>query len=252
MTRLTDKCIVVAGGATGIGAATARRLAQEGARVVVGDRNEAAAKLTCEQISEFPATALPFGFDIASEADCRALVEFAVSELGGIDGLFTAAADTSADTLGRATDILTVPLDVWQRTLDVNLTGSFLMARQVIPALLDRGGGAIVNTLTGLIFYGDPTRPAYGASKAGLVALTKHIAARFGKAGIRCNAVAPGFVMTEQVEHNVSEAERAQILAATKSPRVGRPEDIAAAVAYLLSDDAEWVTAQVHLVNGGR
>jgi NAD(P)-dependent dehydrogenase (short-subunit alcohol dehydrogenase family) len=249
MRGLRDKVVVVAGGATGIGAATCRRLAEEKAKVVVGDINEAAAKQTADAIG-----GRHLRFDITREDDCKALVEHAVGEFGGLDGLFTVAADTSKETLGRdsESDLLTVPLDVWQRTLDVNLTGTFLMTRSALPALLERGGGSIVNTLSGLIFYGSPIRPAYLASKAALVALTRHVAARWGKEGIRCNAVAPGFVMTEQVAHNVPQEERDMILAANKSTRHGRPEDIAATVAFLLSDDAEWINGQMQLVNGGR
>ncbi len=249
MRGLNDKVIVVAGGATGIGAATSKRLAEEGARVVVGDINVEAAKATAVAID-----GRHLRFDITSEADCKALVELAVTEFGGLDGVFTVAADTSKETLGRdsESDLLTVPLDVWQRTLDVNLTGTFLMTRSALPALLSRGGGSIVNTLSGLVFYGSPVRPAYLASKGALIALTRHVATRWGKEGIRCNAVAPGFVMTEQVEHNVPQEERDMVLASNRSTRHGRPDDIAASVAFLLSDDAEWINGQTHLVNGGR
>jgi NAD(P)-dependent dehydrogenase (short-subunit alcohol dehydrogenase family) len=249
MRRFDDKVIIVAGGATGIGAATCRRLAEEGAKVVVGDINADAAKATAEAVG-----GTHLRFDISRENDCRALAQHAIDEFGGIDGLFNVAADTSKDTLGRdsASDLLTVPLDVWQRTLDVNLTGTLLMTRSVLPALLERGGGSIVNTLSGLVFYGDRIRPAYLASKGALIALTRHVATRWGKEGIRCNAVAPGFVMTEQVERNVSQQERDHVLAVNRSPRHGRPEDIAATVAFLLSDDAEWINGQMHLVNGGR
>jgi len=249
MRGLDDKVIVVAGGATGIGAATSRRLAEEGARVVVGDINVEAAKATADAID-----GRHLRFDITSEADCKALVELAVTEFGGLDGVFTVAADTSKETLGRdsESDLLTVPLDVWQRTLDVNLTGTFLMTRSALPALLSRGGGSIVNTLSGLVFYGSPVRPAYLASKSALIALTRHVATRWGKEGIRCNAVAPGFVMTEQVEHNVPQEERDMVLASNRSTRHGRPDDIAASVSFLLSDDAEWINGQMHLVNGGR
>jgi NAD(P)-dependent dehydrogenase (short-subunit alcohol dehydrogenase family) len=249
MRGLGDKVIIVAGGATGIGAATAQRLAEEGAKVVVGDINADAAKATAEVIA-----GRYLRCDITSEEDCRALVAHAVKEFGGVDGLFNVAADTSKETLGRDSeaDLLTVPLDVWQRTLDVNLTGNFFMMRSAIPALLERGGGSIVNTLSGLVFYGDRIRPAYLASKGALIALTRHVATRWGKDGIRCNAVAPGFVMTAQVEHNVPQEERDRVLASNRSPRHGRPEDIAATVAFLLSDDAEWINGQMHLVNGGR
>lgn len=249
MQRFEDKVIIVAGGATGIGAVTCRRLADEGAKVVVGDINADAAKATADAVG-----GTHLRFDIAREDDCCALVQHAIAEFGGLDGLFNVAADTSKETLGRDSecDLLTVPLDVWQRTLDVNLTGTLLMTRSALPALLERGGGSIVNTLSGLVFYGDRIRPAYLASKGALVALTRHVATRWGKEGIRCNAVAPGFVLTEQVERNVSQEERDHILAINRSPRHGRPEDIAATVAFLLSDDAEWINGQMHLVNGGR
>lgn len=249
MRGLEDKVIVVAGGATGIGAATCRRLAEEGAKVVVGDINEEGAQATAEAIG-----GRHLQFDITNEESCKALVDVAVTGFGGLDGLFTVAADTSKETLGRdgEADLLTVPLDVWQRTLDVNLTGTFLMTRAALPALLERGGGSIVNTLSGLVFYGSPVRPAYLASKGALIALTRHVATRWGKEGIRCNAVAPGFVMTEQVAHNVPQEERDMVLASNRSPRHGRPEDIAATVSFLLSNDAEWINGQMHLVNGGR
>lgn len=249
MRGLEDKVIVVAGGATGIGAATCRRLAEEGAKVVVGDINEEGAQATAEAIG-----GRHLQFDITNEESCKALVDVAVTGFGGLDGLFTVAADTSKETLGRdgEADLLTVPLEVWQRTLDVNLTGTFLMTRAALPALLERGGGSIVNTLSGLVFYGSPVRPAYLASKGALIALTRHVATRWGKEGIRCNAVAPGFVMTEQVAHNVPQEERDMVLASNRSPRHGRPEDIAATVSFLLSDDAEWINGQMHLVNGGR
>jgi NAD(P)-dependent dehydrogenase (short-subunit alcohol dehydrogenase family) len=249
---LRDKVVIVAGGASGIGAATALRLAEEGAAVVVGDLDQDGAALTAAGLRARGATAVATGFDIADEMSCKRLVEFACAELGGLDGLFNVAADVSPATLGRDTDILTIPTEVWQRTLDVNLTGTFFMARQAIPALLTRGGGSIVNTLSGLVVYGDPMRPAYGASKAGLMALTKHIAARFGKQNVRCNAVAPGYVMTDQAARNIPPETRQATLAATKLPRLGTPDDIAATVAFLLSDDAGWITSQLHLVNGGK
>jgi NAD(P)-dependent dehydrogenase (short-subunit alcohol dehydrogenase family) len=247
MRGLERKVVVVAGGGSGIGTATAERLSAEGAHVVVGDLNAESAAATAEAID-----GRGFGFDISDDRSCRELIEFAVAEYGGIDGLFCVAADMSAGTLGRDADVVEVPLDVWKRTLDVNLTGTFLMARHAIPVLLSRGGGSIVNTLTGLIFRGDADRAAYNASKGGVWALTNHIATRWGKEGIRCNAIAPGLVLTEQVERNVSPEEREAILASNRSTRLGRPADIAASVAFLLSDDAEWINGQVHLVNGGR
>jgi NAD(P)-dependent dehydrogenase (short-subunit alcohol dehydrogenase family) len=243
--------MIIAGGATGIGATTARRLAREGARVVVGDINLPGADETALAIREAGGEARPFHFDLADEESIRELVRFAVTDFGGIDGLFNVGADLRAETLGRDTDLLDVPLEVWRRTLDVNLTGYFLTIRHALPELLTRGGGAIVNTISGLILNGDPQRPAYGASKGGVVTLTLHVASRWGKQGIRCNAVAPGMVLTENSLEVISDAERAAVLEKVRSPRLGKPEDLAAMVTMLMSDDGEWVNGQVLAVNGG-
>jgi NAD(P)-dependent dehydrogenase (short-subunit alcohol dehydrogenase family) len=248
---LTEKIVIVAGGASGIGAATARRLAEEGAHVMVGDLDgEGAAKLAAE-IEEKGGRAAAHRFDIADEEACASLVAATVETFGGVDGLFNVAADLSADTLGRDTDLVDVPLEVWRRSLEVNLTGYFLTARHAVPAMLMRGGGAIVNTISGLVLYGDRNRVAYGASKSGVVALSKHIATRWGKEGIRCNVVAPGLVMTENSMMNNPEGYRAKVFEMLRSPRFGRPEDIAAAVTFLLSADGEWINGQVLPVNGG-
>ncbi len=251
MRGLTAKIIIVAGGASGIGAATARRLAEEGAHVMVGDIDgDGAAKIAAE-IEEQGGRAAAHRFDISDDEACASLVAATVDTLGGVDGLFNVAADLSAGTLGRDTDLLDVPLEVWRRTLDVNLTGYFLTARHAIPAMLQRGGGAIVNTISGLVLYGDPSRPAYGSAKSGLVAMSKHIATRWGKEGITCNVVAPGLVLTENSMKVNAEDYRAKVFEMLRSPRFGRPEDIAAAVAFLLSADGEWINGQVLPVNGG-
>jgi len=248
---LQNKVIIVAGGATGIGAATSRRLAAAGARVVVGDRNEEGAAATAATIADDGGRADPFAFDIADLDSCGRLVEFAVSTHGGLDGLFNVAADTSPGTLGRDTDLLSVPIDVWHRTLEVDLTGYFHTARQALPALLERGGGSIVNTVSGLVLNGDPIRVAYGAAKGGVIPLTRHIATRWGKDGIRCNAIAPGFVLTDQGTTNVSAEEQERLLGMVRSPRLGRPDDIAAMASFLLSDDGSWINGQLYPVNGG-
>lgn len=251
MRDLDDKVVVIAGGATGIGAATARRLASEGARVVVGDVNSDAAEDTAESIRQAGGEARACRFDISDEASSRELVEFAVAQFGGVDGLFNVAADLRDEVLGRDTHLVELPIDVWERTLAVNLTGYLYTMRHALPELLKRGGGAIVNTISGLILNGDPQRPAYGASKGGVVTLTMHVASRWGKQGVRCNAVAPGMVLTEHSLNSFSDEERQAILDIVRSPRLGRPEDIAAMVALLMSEDGEWINGQVLAVNGG-
>jgi NAD(P)-dependent dehydrogenase (short-subunit alcohol dehydrogenase family) len=251
MRDLDGKVVVIAGGATGIGAASAHRLAKEGAHVVVGDLNHAGAKDTAESIRGAGGQARAFAFDIADDESTGELIQFAVSEFGGVDGLFNVAADLRSEILGRDTNILDLPIEVWQRTLAVNLTGYLYTMRHALPEILKRGGGAIVNTISGLVLNGDPQRPAYGASKGGVVTLTLHVASRWGKQGVRCNAVAPGMVLTENSLRNISEVERAAVIDKVRSPRLGKPEDIAAMVALLMSEDGEWINGQVLAVNGG-
>jgi NAD(P)-dependent dehydrogenase (short-subunit alcohol dehydrogenase family) len=251
MRGLHGKVVVIAGGATGIGAASAHRLAAEGARVVVGDVNREGAEDTAQSIRDAGGEARSFAFDIADEASSGDLIRFAATELGGIDGLFNVAADLRAETLGRDTNLLDVPIEVWQRTLAVNLTGYLYTMRHALPALLERGGGAIVNTISGLVLNGDPQRPAYGASKGGVVTLTLHVASRWGKEGVRCNAVAPGMVLTDNSLRNISPEEREEVMGRVRSPRLGKPDDLAAMVTLLMSEDGEWINGQVIAVNGG-
>jgi NAD(P)-dependent dehydrogenase (short-subunit alcohol dehydrogenase family) len=256
MRGLDGKIIVVAGGGTaaagpGNGAATAIRLADEGASVVVGDLRGAAAATTVDLIRSRGGRAVPFEFDIADDGSVRALVECAAEHYGGVDGLHVNAADISPEVLGvdGETDLLTIPLEVWQRTLDVNLTGFLLMARAVIPEMLERGGGGITNTVSDAIHAGERVRVGYAATKSALTAVTRHIASRWGRDGIRCNSVSPGIIARNDEEAEALQATRRR---EPRSPRAGRPDDIAAIVAYLLSDDGAWVNGQVWSVNGGR
>ncbi|MFI1360240.1 SDR family NAD(P)-dependent oxidoreductase [Streptomyces sp. NPDC020898] len=251
MRGLNGKRIVVAGGASGIGAATAERLAAEGAAVVVGDVNIDAAEATAKRLTDTGATALAVEFDLADERSVQALVDTAVSQLGGVDGLYNVAADLSMDTLGRDGDLLATDLAVWRRTLEVNLIGYALTSRAVLPLLLEQGSGAIVNTSSASAHAGDHIRAAY-QSKAGINALTRHIASRWGKQGIRCNCVSPGLVVTESAQKTAQNAETmAMAKHAMPSTRFGKPEDLAGIVAFLLSDDGEWINGQVWSVNGG-
>lgn len=251
MRDLDGKAIVVAGGGSGIGAATARRLAAEGAYVVVGDVNLTGAEAVAEEVRAAGGVARAVEFDLADETSIAALIRHSVDEFGGVDGLFNVGAELRPEIFGRDTNVLDLDLDVWHRTIAVNLTGYLHTMRHALPEILRRGGGAIVNTISGLILNGDAQRPAYGASKGGVVTLTRHVASRWGKDGVRCNAVAPGMVLTDNSLANISAREREAIMAQVRSPRLGKAEDLAGMVALLMSADGEWVNGQVLAVNGG-
>ncbi len=249
MHNLQDKTVLVCGGATGIGAATVRRLCAAGARVGIGDINIAAAEALAAQLRAGGATVAAWHYDQSDEAAINRLVDTAVAHFGVLHGLFANVADLQVILTDG--DLLTNAAAIWERTLQVNLVGTALLLRAVLPHLLAQGGGALVLTSSDASVVGEPERPAYAASKAGVNSLCRHIASKWGSKGIRCNVVSPGFVLTEQLEVNMSQQMKDAMLKGARSTRHGAPDDIAGAVAFLLSDDAEWVNGQVWRVNGG-
>jgi NAD(P)-dependent dehydrogenase (short-subunit alcohol dehydrogenase family) len=253
MHRLEDKVAIVVGGATGIGAVTCRRLASEGATVVVADVNMAGAERTAASIADDGGRSLAVEIDLLEEPSVAAMVERTVSTFGGVDLLDNNAADTSPEAMMGDLDVVTIDMALWDRIFAINLRGFALTCRHTIPAMLERGGGAIVNIASGSGTNGEPDHVAYGCSKAGVIQLARHIGARWGKEGIRCNSIAPGLIVTEKV---AAAGETFQgfanlILARLLTPRLGIPEDIAATVAFLLSDDAGYISGQVFPVDGG-
>lgn len=249
---LRDKVIVIAGGGRGMGAATAMRLLKEGAYVVVGDLDVNAVSDLLNTLDPGGERGLAVGFDVTAEESVATLLSSAVERFGGLDGVHCNAADTSQQTFGNDTDIVDVDMAVWHRSLEVNLTGMMLVIRHAIPHLLTRGGGAIVTVSSTAGAIGNPNHHAYSVSKAGVNALTRNVAKRWGKHGVRCNAVSPGPVLTEAMYESFPPEHLERRLTELSSARLGRPEDVAAAVAFLLSDDAEWITGQTIAVNGGR
>lgn len=249
MRRLEGKVIVVAGGAGGIGTATCRRLASEGARIVVGDIHADAAERVAEAVRAAGGEAVAIGVDIADEAAVGELFDLAVRSFGGVDGLHANAADLSEQY--RDLDILEIDLDFWDRILRANLKGYVHCTRRALPLILERGGGSIVYTSSGAVFAGEPVRVAYAASKAGVNALMRHVASAWGKKGVRCNVVSPGLVTSPTVMA-LPEEFRDACLAANRSTRLGEPADIAAMVAMLMSDDGAWIQGQVIGIDGGQ
>ena len=247
--RLENKVAIVTGGAAGIGAATALRLAAEGASVAIGDINRVGAEAVADRIMNEGGRAIALGCDISDETSVKILVQSAVEVFGKIDCLFANAADMSLIPADQ--DALSISLDVFDATLFIDLRGQLLCTRAVIPEMLKHGRGAIIYTSSEASCMGEPVRVSYAIAKAGVEALMRHVSTRWGHNHITANVIAPGYVLTETTKAAVSAEELARIEQETPIARLGDPDDIAAMVALLASKDGEWVTGQVLHVNGG-
>jgi NAD(P)-dependent dehydrogenase (short-subunit alcohol dehydrogenase family) len=245
MKRLQGKVAVVTGAGSGIGEATARLMAREGASVVVADLNRAEAKRVAGEL----AAAVAVEVDVSDEAGVVRMIETAIQAFGGLDVLHNNATDSSLNAVD--TDITTLDMSVFDRLVAVNLKGQFLGCKYAIPAMLAGGGGSIVNTASIDGFVGRGVRAAYGACKAGVVLLTKSVASQYGTRGIRCNAVAPGLTLTPGAVNNASEEYVELSLRNYPMPRLCTPDDVAKAVIFLASDDASYVNAETLMVDGG-
>ncbi|KFG71760.1 SDR family NAD(P)-dependent oxidoreductase [Streptomyces mutabilis] len=242
--RFADHGVLVTGAARGIGAATARRLAEEGARVLLTDVDLPAARRTAGELTEQGLEAEAFPCDVTDRASVEAAVAHAVDTLGTLDVLVNNAYACTPD----APLFEDEPDEVWARDLDVTLTGAYRCCRAALPHLAASGRGAIVSvgSVNGLQDFGNH---AYSAAKAGLASLTRTLAGHAATRGVRVNLVTPGTVRTTAWEG------RDEDLAAVRGlyplGRVGEPEDIAAAVAFLASRDAAWITGTTLVVDGG-
>ena len=250
MEGLNGKVIVFAG-AGGIATAAAHYLGAGGAKIVVGDAVEASAERAVEAAKKAGSDGVALAIDIANEEQVRSLIDLSIQTYGRIDGLFNVAANIGPSEVAKDTNVVDIDLADWQRNVDVNLTGYLLTIRYALPHMIAGGGGAVVNTTSGAVYAGMPDKIAYSATKSGIGALTRHVARKYGKVGIRANDIAPGMVLSEQTKANLPEDFRNMILASMPAHRLGQPEDVGAMVAFLMSDMAEWITGQVFCVDGG-
>jgi NAD(P)-dependent dehydrogenase (short-subunit alcohol dehydrogenase family) len=246
--RLSGKTMLVAG-AGNIGSGLARRFAAEGANVVLGDAVLKSAEATVGEIAAEGGSAIAVRLDGADERSAAAAVSLACERFGRLDGMhvnFASFVDQGFDT-----GILELPLADFDETMAVNLRGYYLCTRAALPALLKQGG-SIVYTSSPAACKGEPTRAAYAIAKAGVEALMRHVAARYAEKGLRSNCISPGSTIPEPLEREMDNATKEFCfgLALIKS-RLGRPEDIAAMSALLMSDEGAYITGQVIGVDGG-
>ncbi len=247
MRGLGDKVAIIAGGGRGIGAATAWRLAQEGTCVVIGDIVEDWAKETAAAICAKGHRAIGVHLDGTSEASQATIVATALSEFGKLDIYHSnLAGGTEGDV-----DALNCSVEVLEKSFALNTKSHFIATQAALPVMLEQGGGAMIYTSSGAATGGASWQVAYPMTKNSIHALARHVASKWGRNGIRANAICPGVVLTEAVKQHLTEDYTARTLKALPHTRLGQPEDIAAAVAFLASDDGAWVNGQVWHINGG-
>lgn len=248
MNALGGKVCIVAGASSGIGHATARLFAAEGARVVVGARRQDRLKALVAEITRAGGSACALAGDVTDGAYAHALVNLAIANYGGLDVAFNNAGIIAP--LGETTGIA---LADWRRTLDVNLTSAFLAAQAQVPAMVARGGGSLIFTSTFVGYtVGFPGVAAYAASKSGLIGLTQALAVEYAQQGIRVNALLPGGTDTAMYrEMNATPEAQAFIVSLYPMRRLATAEEIARSALYLASDAASFTTGTALLVDGG-
>ena len=243
--RLEGRVAVVTGGGSGIGAASCRRLAADGATVVVADLDEGAGTAVAQEVSGLFVRA-----DVTDATDVENLFATTQERYGSVDVAFNNAGISPPDD----GSILETGLDAWRRVQEVNLTSVYLCCKAVLPYMQRQGRGSIINTASFVAVMGAATSQiSYSASKGGVLAMSRELGVQFAREGIRVNALCPGPVNTPLLEELfASDAERAQRrLVHVPMGRFAQPEEIAAAVAFLASDDASFITASTFLVDGG-
>lgn len=249
MRRLEEKVVLVAG-AGGIGSELARRYAQEGAAVVLGDVDETHAIAAAGEIEAAGGRAVGLRLDGGDEDSIAAAVETCLNRFGGLDGLHANFA-TFADGNDRI-GILELPMDVYDETVRINQRGYVLCTKAALPPMIERGGGVILYTSSIGAYRTGPSRAAYAMTKAAGHALMRHVAERYGRKGIRANAVAPGTIMHDRLERELPQEMKDRMLAIMPlRARLGKPQDIAGVSALLMSDEGAFITGQVICIDGG-
>jgi NAD(P)-dependent dehydrogenase (short-subunit alcohol dehydrogenase family) len=247
MGRVEGKIALVTGGAAGIGRQTAITLAREGAQVVIADINLDGAKKVAEGIG---GGAAAIHFDATDQQSIQDLVAAVIAQHGRVDVIHNNAALVGPDAWFTDGSVIDTSIEMWDRAFATNVRSIFLMCKYALPHMVEHGGGSIVNMASVAGLRGSSALTAYGSTKAAVIGLTRFIAAQHGKQGVRCNAIAPGVIRTQQLLDAVPDLPQ-QALAGVASPRVGEPSDIANMVLFLASDESAFVNGEVYRVDGG-
>ena len=247
--RLEGKVALITGGGSGMGMVASKLFAGEGAKVVLTDVNDAAAEAVAVEIVEAGGEAIHVHADVSSESDARGMVAVAVDRFGGLDVLYNNAG-VMLDTDGSvdATDA-----SVWDTTLAINVKGVAFGCKYGIPAMIETGGGSVINVASFVAWLGAATsQTAYTASKGAVLAMTREIAVEYARKGIRCNALCPGPIDTPMLQELLSDpARRQRRMVHIPMGRLGRAEELANAALFLASDDSSFMTGSSLIVDGG-
>jgi len=243
---LKGKVALVTGGGSGIGRAVSLAYANEGAKVLVTDIDKEGGKKTIEMIKENGGEASFFEADVSKHKECKASVDKAVSEYGSLD-----IACNNAGIGGEAALIGKADIEDWQKVIDINLSGVFYGLKYQIPAMLDSGGGAIVNIASILGKVGAPESAPYVAAKHGVIGLTQNAGLEYGKKGVRVNAVGPGYIKTPLLEENLDKEQMKQLEAAHPIGRMGEADEVAEIVVWLSSEKSSFALGTYYPLDGG-
>jgi NAD(P)-dependent dehydrogenase (short-subunit alcohol dehydrogenase family) len=249
--RFVGKVAVVTGGAGGIGSEVCRALARQGAEVVVADVDLAAATAVADGIVGAGGQAAAIPVELADESSVAAMAAAAVERFGGVDILDNNAAVTAADVLSRDGAVADMDTEVWDQMMAVNLRSQMLTCKHLVPQMVARGGGAVVNMSSGAANSGDLSRTAYSVSKSAITAFTKYLATQYGRQGVRANTIVPGLILTDAVRAQIPPAMLDAYSQALLTPFVGEPRDVADLVSFLVSDESRYITGQAISIDGG-
>ena len=245
--RLQKKIAIITGAAGGIGAASARRLAADGATIVLADIDADAAREVAQTIPGAVAMAV----DLTNETSVKALTGGVIAEFGRIDILHNNAAIQSDAQRQKDLDVVNLDVAAWDLAMAVNVRGAMLMSKHAIPHMIAQGGGSIIHSASGFGVQGESTLTAYGSSKAALIHLNRMIATQYGKQNVRSNCMVIGFVLTPVAVESTPDIVKDILLSHHLTPALGQPEDIANLVAFLASDESRFITGAAIPIDGG-